>query len=114
MIDLWIARRRRPFVIVEDPEFIELLTMLYDKVAIPSTSTVSRDLQEIFEHSQTKVAALLKVCLLHRKYVSLTRLSVIPRKTSLVHRRLDVSQHHLVYWDYCALDNRRPNAESFA
>jgi hypothetical protein len=62
MLNLWIARRQRPFVIVEDLEFIELLQMLYDKVTIPSISTISRDIQEIFMVSRKNVATMLKVC----------------------------------------------------
>src|SRR5271154_728823 len=48
-LTIWIACRHRPFTIVNDPEFIELLTSLNDKVAIPSARTVSRDVQEAFE-----------------------------------------------------------------
>ena len=60
-MSLWIAKRARPFAIVEDPEFIELLTILNDKVVTPSCSTVSRDIQEIFSISQRNVRAVLMV-----------------------------------------------------
>jgi hypothetical protein len=59
---IWISRRHRPFVIVDDPEFQELLTILNCKVSVPSSVTVSRDVQEIFSISQKVVGTLLKVC----------------------------------------------------
>ena len=61
-LTIWIACRHRPFTIVNDPEFIELLTSLNDKVAIPSARTVSRDVQEAFEASQKCVKDMLQVC----------------------------------------------------
>jgi hypothetical protein len=59
---LWVARRHRPFAIVEDKELIELFKELNNKVDVPSRKTVSRDVTEIFEISRKKVAAMLKVC----------------------------------------------------
>jgi hypothetical protein len=59
---IWIARRHRPFNIVEDPEFIELLTSLNNKVNIPSRFTVSRDIEEIFQATRKCLAAKLQVC----------------------------------------------------
>jgi hypothetical protein len=35
---LWVAQRHRPFAIVADPEFIEILTDLNAKVIVPSLS----------------------------------------------------------------------------
>jgi hypothetical protein len=61
-LSLWIARRHRPFAIVDDPEFVELLTILNNRVSVPSSSTVSRDIQEVFDVSREKVSAILKVC----------------------------------------------------
>lgn len=60
-IALWIARRHRPFSIVEDPELIEIFTDLNNKVITPSRHTVSRDVKEIFLVSRGKVSELLKV-----------------------------------------------------
>jgi len=59
---LWVARRHRPFAIVEDKELVELFKELNNKVEIPSRKTVSRDVTEIFEISRKKVAGMLKVC----------------------------------------------------
>ena len=61
LLAMWIARRHRPFTIVEDPEFKELLRMLYAHVEIPSRVTVARDLKDIFDSSQEKVKAKLQV-----------------------------------------------------
>ena len=46
---------------VEDPEFKELLHMLYARVEIPSRVTVARDLKDIFDSSREKVKAKLQV-----------------------------------------------------
>ena len=58
---IWIARCSHPFAIVDDPEFIDLLRTLNSRVSIPSCSTVSRDVLEVFKISQGNVAAVLKV-----------------------------------------------------
>jgi hypothetical protein len=60
---LWVARRSRPFAIVEDPEFIEIVTMFNNKASIPSRRTVSRDVQEVFQTTQGRVSTMLQVCL---------------------------------------------------
>ncbi|KAI1784595.1 hypothetical protein LXA43DRAFT_1066610 [Ganoderma leucocontextum] len=59
-----IARRHRPFTIVEDPEFKELLHMLYVRMEIPSRVTVSCDLKDIFQDSRARVKGKLQVWLL--------------------------------------------------
>lgn len=51
LLVMWIARRHRPFTIVEDPEFCEILRMLYVRVQIPSRIMVSRDLKDFFSDS---------------------------------------------------------------
>ena len=50
-IALWVARRHRPFSIIEDPELIDILRDLNSKVVTPSRYTVSRDVKEIFQMS---------------------------------------------------------------
>ncbi|KAJ3558298.1 hypothetical protein NM688_g1007 [Phlebia brevispora] len=59
-IALWICQRHRPFKIVQDPEFLAIVRMLYAKAKVPSASTVSRDIQEIFSVSQRSLADGLK------------------------------------------------------
>ena len=63
---LWVARRHRPFAIVEDPELLDIFHDLNDKCATPSASTVSRDVKEIFQVTRLKVAQLLQAGLLRR------------------------------------------------
>jgi hypothetical protein len=61
-IAIWVARRHRPFAIVEDDELVDIFMDLNNKVEVPSRFTVSRDVKEIFEMSRKKVADILKVC----------------------------------------------------
>jgi hypothetical protein len=67
---LWVARRHRPFAIVEDPKLVDIFMDLNNKVEVPSCITVSRDVKEIFYICRGKVAKILQVmnCLL--SYVS--------------------------------------------
>lgn len=58
---LWVARRHRPFTIVEDAELVEIFKDLNNKVEVPSRFTVSRDVKEMFEMSRKQVATMLKV-----------------------------------------------------
>jgi len=58
---LWVARRHRPFSIVEDEELIDIFMDLNNKVEVPSRMTVSRDVKEIFQISRSKVAEILQV-----------------------------------------------------
>jgi len=60
-IALWVARRNRPFAIVEDDELLDIFRDLNNKVVTPSRYTVSRDVKEIFQMSRVKVAEILKV-----------------------------------------------------
>lgn len=61
---LWVSRRHRPFAIVEDEELIDIFMDLNNKVEVPSRSTVSRDVKEIFRISRVKVSEILQVYLL--------------------------------------------------
>jgi len=60
-IVLWVARRHRPFAIVEDDELIDIFMDLNSKVEVPLQFTLSRDVKETFELSRIKVAEILKV-----------------------------------------------------
>jgi predicted oxidoreductase len=60
-IAIWVARRHRPFAIIEDDELVDIFKDLNNKVEVPSRFTVSRDVKEIFEMSRKQVAAILKV-----------------------------------------------------
>jgi len=56
---LWVARRNRPFAIVEDPELLDIFLDLNSHCVTPGRRTVSRDIQEIFTLSRVKVAEIL-------------------------------------------------------
>ena len=57
----WTVQCFRPFVIVEDPELIEIFQMLFARIQIPSANTVSSDVREIFAVAQSSVKKLLQV-----------------------------------------------------
>ena len=59
----WVSRQFQPFAIVEDPELIAIFQMLYGHAQIPSGSTVSGGMKEIFELTKISVKKLLQVCL---------------------------------------------------
>lgn len=67
---LWVARRHRPFAIVEDPELVDIFMDLNNKVEVPSRTTVSRDVKEIFYICRGKVAEILQVMNCFLSYVS--------------------------------------------
>lgn len=58
---MWVSRRNRPFAIVADSEFLEIVHMLYAKAEVPHPTTVSRDVQEIFGISRSHLADHLQV-----------------------------------------------------
>ena len=58
----WISQCFRPFKIVEDMELIEIFQMLYVCIQVPSVTTISRDVKEIFAMSKSSVKKLLEVC----------------------------------------------------
>jgi hypothetical protein len=60
-ITLWVVCRHCPFAIVEDDELVEIFKDLNNKVVVPSRSTVSQDVVEIFQMSRKHVANMLKV-----------------------------------------------------
>jgi len=58
---LWVARRHRPFAIVEDPELLDIFADLNKNVVTPSHFTVSHDVKEIFAMSHINVSRILQV-----------------------------------------------------
>ncbi|RDX39813.1 hypothetical protein OH76DRAFT_1300906, partial [Lentinus brumalis] len=75
LIALWCACRHRPFSIVEDKEFQEILQMLYPKVRLPSRFTVSRDIRQICDVTKDSVIAMFQ--LMHM------RLQALPGKVHI-------------------------------
>ena len=66
----WSARYARPYSIIEDEEFGELLTMLCPTVKIHSPQTVSRDISDMYEQSCLVVALHLQ-SVKHRLHLTL-------------------------------------------
>ena len=108
----WVSCRFRPFLIVEDPELMTTFQMLYGHVQIPSASTVSYDVMEIFVVSKICMKHLLQVC-----YLCLTvctepdHLSGTPRKCTHHCWWVDITKHLLVPWHHSAFCQRCANAQ---
>ena len=60
-IVLWIARRNRPFSIVEDPELLDIFHDLNAACTTVSRRTVSRDVKEVFLLAREHVGTMLRV-----------------------------------------------------
>ncbi|KZV90024.1 hypothetical protein EXIGLDRAFT_595586, partial [Exidia glandulosa HHB12029] len=56
----WVARSQRPFSIVEDEDFQELMKTGRPGLWIPSASTVARDVRTVFKNARKRVSNLLK------------------------------------------------------
>lgn len=54
--------RHRPYAVVEDPELQEAFKMCYAAATLPSSCTISRDVQEVFELTKRDVSKMLQVC----------------------------------------------------
>ncbi|KAI1782604.1 hypothetical protein LXA43DRAFT_1068490 [Ganoderma leucocontextum] len=61
LLAMWVARRHRPFMIVEDPKFHEICRMLYAKAQVPSRVTLSRDVQAIFAEVKGRLIDYLQI-----------------------------------------------------
>jgi hypothetical protein len=61
LITLWVSLCHRPFTIVADPPLQRMLRMLYAKVDIPSPTTVSRDVKEVYRIAKKNVGSVLQV-----------------------------------------------------
>ncbi|KAF4611964.1 hypothetical protein D9613_004308 [Agrocybe pediades] len=57
---IWVARRSRPFAIVEDKELLDIFQALNTNCVTPSRHTVSRDVREIYELSKERVGDILR------------------------------------------------------
>jgi hypothetical protein len=49
LITAWIVRRQRPFLIVEDPEFIEILRYVNPKVSLVKADAVKNSIMDLYE-----------------------------------------------------------------
>jgi hypothetical protein len=62
-IALWVARRNRPFSIVEDEELLDIFKDLNSNCITPLRKTVAQDIREIFTISRQNIGKILRVCL---------------------------------------------------
>lgn len=60
LLTVWVTRGHCPFAIVEDEPLEQILRMLNSKVNIPSATTLSCDVKEVFVISKQAVLAYLK------------------------------------------------------
>ena len=56
---LWVTKSRRPFKIIEDKYFREIVTLLNPTAAQHSAQTVSRDVSLLYQLSREKVIEFL-------------------------------------------------------
>jgi hypothetical protein len=57
----WVSESMRPFEIVEDRGFQCLMKTGWPEYYIPSRTTVSRDVKQVFANTQKRIATMLKV-----------------------------------------------------
>ncbi|KAF5323705.1 hypothetical protein D9619_012911 [Psilocybe cf. subviscida] len=60
-IALWIARRRRPYIIAEDQELLDIFRSLNASCITPSRTTISKDVQEIHDITKSVVMEILAI-----------------------------------------------------
>ena len=57
----WAAESLRPFAIVTDRGFLSLMKTGRPEYYLPSAETVSRDVKQVFVHTQNQIAKMLRV-----------------------------------------------------
>ena len=57
----WVSESMRPFCIVEDRGFLSLMKTGRPEYYIPSRTTVSRDVKQVFVNARKRIATILKV-----------------------------------------------------
>jgi hypothetical protein len=96
---LWVTRHRRPFRIVQDPEFHEIIRLLNPLAHTHSASTQARDVQRLYKLSRQKTRIFLAVS-------STLRISTPDFASEhnwghpCLARRLDRSQHGSMAWSH--------------
>jgi hypothetical protein len=58
----WVTSCSRPYSIVQDEPFIQIIKMLYDKAILVTAKTVSSDVQRVFHLARDSVIKNLQVC----------------------------------------------------
>jgi hypothetical protein len=112
-IALWAALHHRPFLIVEDPELLDIFLDLNSHVETPSASTVSHDVKEIFQMSQKCVGAFLQLCLDLAIFPLISApFSELPWPSASLHRWLDSATSDRIPRHHHNLDSRCEDGES--
>ena len=62
----WVAESQRPFSIVEDDGFKNLMKTRRPEYYIPSRYTVARDVKEVFKKTRKRLAKMLQVGQRHK------------------------------------------------
>lgn len=62
---LWVAESARPFHLVSDRGYLELMKTGRPSVYVPSATTLSRDVRLNFERAQKRIKGALKVSRVH-------------------------------------------------
>lgn len=57
----WVAENKRPFNVVNDRAFRNLMKTGRPEYRIPSAQTVSRDVRHVFKRVRQRIAKMLKV-----------------------------------------------------
>jgi hypothetical protein len=57
----WVAGRRRPMSIVDDPEFLDIIKLLHPQAAVPSRITVGRDIKMMYTMTKANVRNIIQV-----------------------------------------------------
>ena len=100
LLAMWVARRHRPFTVVEDPEFQQIVRMLYAKAQLPSHVTLLCDVQAIFAECKGKLIDYLQVSFHQDARLRGVRCTHIctgdSGQDSHMRRQLDLSQRHIV------------------
>lgn len=88
---IWIARRCRPYSIVEDPELRDLFQMLFQGVVIPHQRAISADTKTFFELCHEKVSTVLKnhKGAIHIAFDAWTASNLLPFLGVTAHRCVD-------------------------
>ena len=100
LIALRCAASHRAFNTIEDPLYLEEIEMLRPGTKVPSTSTVSRDLQTLYQKGSRLVADYFSVCYCCMQFSNLTYYLEILGLCSPRCRWLDGSFCGIIPW-YC-------------
>jgi hypothetical protein len=57
----WVAEKRQPFGIIEDPQFVFLMKTRCPGYRLPLAPTVARDVKHVFIEMHQRISKMLKV-----------------------------------------------------